>query len=93
MRQFLFNSAYRSPLVSRQNAKADYVLVRLFASLSGDTCLLSTYVQQRIYGSADAGTIAHEVAFFLDSLTGRGAPDLYGELLAPTDHAMGHRVR
>jgi len=93
MRQFLFNSAYKSPLVSRQNAKADYVLERLFASLSRDTRLLPTYVQQRINGSADAGTIAHEVAFFLASLTDRGALDLYGELFVPTDRAMGHHVR
>lgn len=93
MRKFLFNSAYKSPLVSRQNAKADYVLERLFASLSGDTRLLPTYVQQRINGSADAGTVAHEVAFFLASLTDRGALDLYGELFVPTDRAMGHHVR
>jgi len=37
--------------------------------------LLPTYVQQRINGSADADVVAHEVAFFLDSLTDRGAPD------------------
>jgi dGTPase len=93
MREFLYDSVYKSPLVSRQNAKADHVLERLFKSLSGATRLLPTYVQQRINGSADAGTIAHEVAFFLASLTDRGALDLYGELFVPADRAMGHHVR
>lgn len=93
VRDFLFDSVYKSPLVSRQNAKADHVLERLFESLSANTRLLPTYVQQRINGSSDAGTIAHEVAFFLASLTDRGALDLYGELFVPTDRAMGHHVR
>ena len=93
MRTFLLTSVYKSPLVTRQNAKADYVLGRLFASLSADTRSLPTYVQQRLNGSLDEGTIAHEVAFFLASLTDRGALDLYGELFVPTDRAMGHHVR
>jgi len=93
MREFLYDSVYKSPLVSRQNAKADHVLERLFESLSEGTRLLPTHVQQRINGSADAGTIAREVAFFLASLTDRGALDLYGELFVPTDRAMGHHVR
>ena len=93
MREFLFSKVYKSPLVVRQNAKADYVLERLYAALCGDTRLLPTYVQQRINGSADALVVAREVAFFLASLTDRGALDLYGELFVPTDRAMGHHVR
>ncbi len=58
MRTFLLTSVYKSPLVTRQNAKADHVLGRLFASLSADTRLLPTHVQQRINGSLDEGTIA-----------------------------------
>jgi len=93
LRAFLYDKVYKSPLVSRQNAKAHHVLQRLFEALCGNPRLLPTYVQQRINGAGDARTIAHEVPFFLASLTDRGALDLYGELFVPADRAMGHHVR
>ncbi len=93
IRDFLYERVYKSPLVSRQNAKADHVLERLFESLRGNPRLLPTYVQQRINGTPDRSSIAHEVAFFLASLTDRGALDLYAELFVPSDRAMGHHVR
>jgi dGTPase len=93
LRGFLYDSVYKSPLVSRQNAKADHVLAELFGALTKNTRLLPLYVQQRINGSDNPRTIAHEVAFFLASLTDRGAIDLYGELFVPSDRAMGHHVR
>jgi dGTPase len=93
LRRFLFERVYKSPLVSRQNAKADHILERLFTSLTANTRLLPRYVQQRINGSAEPRDIAREAAFFLASLTDRGALDLYGELFVPTDRAMGHHVR
>ena len=93
LRAFLYDEVYKSPLVARQNAKADHVLQRLFEQLCGNPRLLPTYVQQRINGAGDEHTIAHEVAFFLASLTDRDALDLYGELFVPADRAMGHHVR
>ena len=81
------------PLVSRQNAKADHVLQRLFETIRGNPRLLPTYVQQRINGVGDPGAVAHEVGYFLATLTDRGALDLYGELFVPADRAMGHHVR
>ena len=93
LRRFLFERVYKSPLVSRQNAKADHILERLFTSLTANTRLLPRYVQQRINGSAEPQDIAREAAHFLASLTDRGALDLYGELFVPTDRAMGHHVR
>lgn len=93
VRDFLYDKVYKSPLVSRQNAKADHVLQRLFEAICGNPRLLPTYVQQRINGAGDAGIVAREVACFLASLTDRGALDLYGELFVPADRAMGHHVR
>ena len=93
VRDFLFDRVYKSPLVSRQNAKADHVLPRLFEAIRGNPRLLPTYVQQRINGVGDPGAVAHEVGYFLASLTDRGALDLYGELFVPADRAMGHHVR
>jgi dGTPase len=93
IREFLFDRVYKSPLVSRQNAKADHVLEMLFNALVAKTRLLPTHVQQRINGSTDPAVTAREVAYFLASLTDRGALDLYGELFVPSDRAMGHHVR
>jgi len=92
LREFMLETVYRSPLVSRQNAKADHVLERLFDALTRNPRLLPTYVRQRINGSGESGTVKHEVAFFLASLTDRGAMDLYAELFVPSDRAMGHHV-
>ena len=93
MRDYLYDRVYKSPLVSRQNAKADHVLERLFDALRANPRLLPTHVQQRINGSADVSAVVREVAFFLASLTDRGALDLYAELFVPADRAMGHHVR
>ena len=93
LRDFLYDTVYKSPLVSRQNAKADHVLDRLFFALLDNTRLLPRYVQQRIGCDANASIVTREVAFFLASLTDRGAIDLYGELFVPSDRAMGHHVR
>lgn len=93
VRSFLYEHVYKSPLVSRQNAKADHVLRSLFKALKGNTKLLPVYVQQRIGGREDDAALAREVAYFLASLTDRGALDLYGELYVPSDRAMGHHVR
>lgn len=92
IREFLYERVYKSPLVSRQNAKADYVLERLFEKLCANTRLLPRHIQQRINGSEDKTFIAKNVAFFLASLTDRGAIDLYSELFVPSDRAMGHHV-
>ena len=93
LRTFLYEKVYKSPLVSRQNSKADHVLEQLFVALTGNSRLLPRYVQQRLKGSPSAGSVKREVAFFLASLTDRAAIDLYAELFVPSDRAMSHHVR
>lgn len=93
VRDFLYHRVYKGPLVARQNAKADYMLARLFDVLCTQRLLLPWHVQQRINGSDDTTAAARNVALFLASLTDRAAIDLYGELFVPSDRAMGHHVR
>jgi dGTPase len=93
MRDLLYQRVYKGPLVARQNAKADYVLERLFETLWAKRLLLPWHVQQRISGSEDPSVIARNVALFLASLTDRAAIDLYAELFVPSDRAMGHHVQ
>ncbi len=92
VRDLLYQRVYKGPLVARQNAKADYVLERLFETLCAKRLLLPWHVQQRINGSEDPSVIAMNVALFVASLTDRAAIDLYAELYVPSDRAMGHHV-
>jgi dGTPase len=86
---FMLDTVYKGPIVARQNYRASFILNSLFKALSKDYRLLPTYVQERMDGGRPP---ALEVACFLAGLTDRSAADLYAELFAPTERAMGHRM-
>ncbi|MCY0886465.1 MAG: dNTP triphosphohydrolase [Firmicutes bacterium] len=87
----LTGAVYGSALVARQNYKGETVLERLFDILATRPKLLPPSVQARMEACPQEADRLREVAYYLASLTDRGAFDLYAELTDPRERAMGHR--
>ncbi|WP_324715317.1 dNTP triphosphohydrolase [Carboxydochorda subterranea] len=84
--QFLFDTVYTSSVVRRQNFRGQYVLRRLFEVLLDHPDLLPPALR--------AGEPRRRyVAFYLASLTDRGAVDLYQELFSPGERILSRHVR
>lgn len=88
---FLFHNVYRHPLVVRQNEKERWVLTQLFERLLANPRLMPELYYRR-WEEAPGGEQPRQVAYFLASLTDRGALDLYAELFDPRARAMGHHL-
>jgi len=86
---YMIDRVYQSPLVSRQNFKAQLVMERLFEAFSRDHGLMPRSVQRRIRG-VERPQRAREIARYIAGLTDRTAIDLHAELFDPRDRAMGH---
>lgn len=89
--RFLFANVYQHPLVVRQNEKERFVLTQLFERLLANPRLMPAFHYER-WERASEENRPQEVAFFLASLTDRGALDLYAELFDPRARAMGHHL-
>lgn len=86
MVQFLRETVYNSPVVRRQNFRGQYVLRRIFKVLLTHTDLLPLALRDR--------EPRHRcVAYYLASLTDRGAVDLYEELFSPSERILSRHVR
>ncbi len=86
---FLLDTVYRGPVIARQAHKARFVVEQLFRALSTESRLLP-----RIWRSRISTEMPHErvAAFYLASLTDRGAVDLYNELFLPNERSLGHHI-
>lgn len=88
---FLFQNVYRHPLVVRQNEKERWVLTQLFERLLANPRLMPDPYFRR-WEEAPEPERPRQVAYFLASLTDRGALDLHAELFDPRARAMGHHL-
>jgi dGTPase len=86
---FLLENVYRGPVIARQAYKARHIMEQLFGALSQHRRLLPQMWQRRIGGDF---TQERVVAYYLASLTDRGAIDLYNELLVPSERSLGHHI-
>jgi dGTPase len=86
---YMVSHVYKSPIVDRQNYRANLIITRLFQALNEDNRLLPVSIQKRIGGGANQRV---EIARFIASLTDKSATDLYAELFQPTERAMGHFI-
>ena len=86
---FLLENVYRGPVIARQAYKARHIVEQLFGALSQHRRLLPQLWQRRI---GDALTQERVVAYYLASLTDRGAIDLYNELFLPSERSLGHHI-
>jgi len=86
---FMVNNVYKSPIVNRQNYRADLIISKLCEALKEDLKLLPMRVQEQIKHGADENI---EIARFIAGLTDKGATDLYSELFEPTERSMGHFI-
>ena len=86
---FLLENVYRGPVIARQAYKARYIMEQLFTALSQHTRLLPPLWRARI---APNLTRERVVAYYLASLTDRGAIDLYNELFLPSERSLGHHI-
>jgi len=87
--KFMIENVYKSPIVERQNYRANLIITRLFDALKEDNKLLPISVQERIDNGANR---MMEIARFIASLTDKSATDLYAELFEPTGRSMGHLI-
>ena len=87
---FMMETVYRGPVVTRQNYRASHIIRELFEALLHNPRLLPLWVQPLVKRGSKRETL--EVARFLAGLTDRGAADLYAELFEPTERMMGHRI-
>jgi dGTPase len=88
---FLLENVYRGPVIARQAYKARYIVEQLFAALSQHRRLLPGTWRDMI-GSPEELTQERVVAYYLASLTDRGAIDLYNELFLPSERSLGHHI-
>ena len=79
--RFLIDQVYDSPVVRRQNFRGQHVLRRLFEVLCREPELLPRHLRDR-------QPRARFVAYYLASLTDRGAVDLYQELFDPGERIL-----
>jgi len=86
---FMVNHVYTSPIVGRQNYRANLIISGLCKALKEDTKLLPVRVQERISKGTDESM---EIARFIAGLTDRSATDLYAELFEPNERSMGHFI-
>jgi dGTPase len=86
---FLLENVYRGPVIARQAYKARHIVEQLFGALSQHRRLLPQLWQRRI---GDDLTQERVVAYYLASLTDRGAIDLYNELFVPSERSLGHHI-
>jgi len=88
---FLLENVYRGPVIARQAYKARYIVEQLFVALSQHRRLLPQRWRAMIATGPD---LSHErvVAYYLASLTDRGAIDLYNELFLPSERSLGHHI-
>ncbi|WP_324669891.1 dGTP triphosphohydrolase [Geochorda subterranea] len=83
---FLVEHVYESPMVRRQNFRGRYVLSRLFEVLSREPDLLPRHLRSE-------PPSPRTVAYYLASLTDRGAVDLFQELFDPGERILSrHRA-
>jgi dGTPase len=86
---FLLENVYRGPVIARQAYKARYIVEQLFAALSQHRRLLPGAWRNMIGPEL---TQERVVAYYLASLTDRGAIDLYNELFLPSERSLGHHI-
>jgi dGTPase len=86
---FLLENVYRGPVIARQAYKARYIVEQLFAALSQHRRLLPGTWRNMIGPEL---TQERVVAYYLASLTDRGAIDLYNELFLPSERSLGHHI-
>lgn len=86
---FLLENVYRGPVIARQAYKARYIVEQLFAALSQHRRLLPGTWREMIGPEL---TQERVVAYYLASLTDRGAIDLYNELFLPSERSLGHHI-
>lgn len=84
--RFLVDEVYHSPVVRRQNFRGQHVLRRLFEVLYREPELLPRHLRDR-------QPRARYVAYYLASLTDRGAVDLYQELFDPGERILSRHQR
>lgn len=84
--RFLVDRVYDSPVVRRQNFRGQHVLRRLFEVLYREPELLPRHLRER-------QPRARYVAYYLASLTDRGAVDLYQELFDPGERILSRHQR
>ncbi|MFS8492119.1 dGTP triphosphohydrolase [Limnochorda sp.] len=88
---FLFQHVYQHPLVVRQNEKERWILTQLFDRLLANPRLMPEPHYRR-WEAASEPERPRQIAYFLASLTDRGALDLHAELFDPRARAMGHHL-
>lgn len=86
---FMVNNVYKSPIVERQNYRANLIISKLCKALKEEMKLLPHRVQEQINKGADENI---EIARFIAGLTDRTATDLYAELFEPSERSMGHFI-
>ena len=86
---FLLENVYRGPVIARQAYKARYIMEQLFVALSQHRRLLPPTWRAMIGPDL---TQERVVAYYLASLTDRGAIDLYNELFLPSERSLGHHI-
>ncbi len=86
---FLLENVYRGPIIARQAYKARHIMEQLFAALSQHRRLLPQRWRAMIGSDL---TQERVVAYYLASLTDRGAIDLYNELFLPSERSLGHHI-
>lgn len=86
---FMVNNVYKSPIVDRQNYRANLIIIRLCDALKEDKKLLPTGIQERINKGVNENM---EIVRFIAGLTDRSATDLYAELFEPKERSMGHFI-
>lgn len=86
---FLLENVYRGPIIARQAFKARHIMEQLFGALSQHARLLPPMWRAMIGAHL---TQERVVAYYLASLTDRGAIDLYNELFLPSERSLGHHI-
>ncbi|MDQ2786382.1 MAG: dNTP triphosphohydrolase [Chloroflexota bacterium] len=86
---FLLENVYRGPVIARQAYKARYIMEQLFVALSQHRRLLPQRWRAMISPALSQQRV---VAYYLASLTDRGAIDLYNELFLPSERSLGHHI-
>ncbi len=86
---FLLENVYRGPVIARQAYKARHIMEQLFIALSQHRRLLPQRWRAMIGPELPQERV---VAYYLASLTDRGAIDLYNELFLPSERSLGHHI-
>ncbi len=86
---FLLEHVYRGPIIARQAYKARHIMEQLYGALSPHARMLPPAWRARISATMPQERVT---AYYLASLTDRGAIDLYNELFLPSERSLGHHV-